>query len=256
MTDVNAFRNQTMQNIFNSAVCVRQHEITAAVYEASRGLVQAGPFRGMHLLRETSWGAGEICPKLLGYYEAELHAHMAEVRAKGFPLVVNVGCAEGYYAVGLARRMPESRVIAYDVSPAAQAVCRAAAQANGVAGRVEVRGLCTRETLQADLAGAGPAFLLVDCEGAELGLLDPVAVPGLAGCDILVECHDFLDRNITPALLSRFAATHDAERIEEGARNPNHPLLRRVASLDRWLAVCEFRPEAMHWLMFRTKANR
>lgn len=251
MTDVNTFRAQTMQNIFNSAACVRQHEITAAIYEATKGVVQAGPFRGMQILRETSWGAGEVCPKLLGCYEAELHAPMAEVKAKAFPLVVNVGCAEGYYAVGLARRLPQARVIAYDVSLAAQAVCRAAAEANGVGGRLEVRGACTPQTLAADLAGQAPAFLLVDCEGAETEVLDPAQTPGLERCDILVECHDFLNRSITPSLLSRFAATHSAERIEEGARNPNHPLLRRVASLDRWLAVCEFRPEHMHWLLFR-----
>ena len=252
MTDPDAQR-ATIQQLFTTAINIRQHEITSGVYEAAKGVVQGGPFRGMRLLRKSSWGAGEISPKLLGCYEAELHPHMAEVIATSFPLVINVGCAEGYYAVGLARRMPACRVIAYDVSEAAQDVCREAAAANGVAGRLEVRGLCTPQTLVEDLAGNESAFLLVDCEGGELGLLDPALAPGLARCNILVECHDFLNRMITPSLLSRFAATHTVERIDEGARNPNHPMLHRTPSLDRWLAVCEFRPERMHWLMFRAK---
>ena len=254
MTDPDAQR-ATLQQLFTTAINIRQHEITSGIYEASRGVVQGGPFRGMRLLRKSSWGAGEISPKLLGCYEQELHPHMAEVIAKAYPLVINVGCAEGYYAVGLARRMPACRVIAYDVSPAAQEVCNEAAAANGVAGRVEVRGLCTPQTMADDLAGEGPAFLLVDCEGGEMDLLDPALAPALARCDILVECHDFSNRNITPTLLSRFAATHDVERIDEGARNPNHPMLHRTPSLERWIAVCEFRPERMHWLMFRVKKD-
>jgi hypothetical protein len=42
-----------------------------------------------------------------------------------------------------------------------------------------------------------------------------------------------------------------------GASQSNvHPFLHSLSSLDRWFAVCEFRPETMHWLvgMRRTKA--
>jgi hypothetical protein len=252
MTDVNAQR-QTLQQLFNTAINIRQHEITNMVYESSRGIVQGGPFRGMRLVRQSSWGAGEICPKLLGCYEAELVPQVAEAIAKSFPLVINVGCAEGYYAIGLARRLPKSKVIAYDVSDKAQAICRANTEANGVADRVEIRGVCTPNDLTADLATGQPAFLLMDCEGAEINLLKPETVSGLEHCDILVECHDLFNPQITPSLLDRFAPTHTVERIEEGARNPNFPMLRKLDSVNRWIAVCEFRMQPQHWLMFRSK---
>lgn len=252
MTDVNAQRQQLRQ-VFNTALAVRQHEITHMVYEASRGVVQDGPFRGMRLLRQSSWGAGEISPKLLGSYEADLIPQVLEAVAKGFPQVINVGCAEGYYAVGLARRMPKSRVIAYDLSEMAQAVCRATAELNGVADRVEVRGACTDAALGEDLAGGVPTFMVMDCEGAELQLLDPQKTP-LQHCDILVECHDIFNPAITPALLKRFAETHTVELIEEGPRDSNLPLLKKQDSMSRWIAVCEFRPAPQHWLMLRAKA--
>lgn len=253
MTDTKAQQTLTLQQIYHAAIGARQHQITNAIFGATRGIVQGGPFRGMRMLRKSSWGAGEISPKLIGCYEAELHPHVAEVIAKDYPLVINVGCAEGYYAVGLARRLRRSKVIAYDVSPAAQAVCRAAAEINGAAERVEVRGICTPGNLSADLDLGLPTFLLMDCEGAEINLLDPEKIPGLVRCDILVECHDLHNPAITPSLLSRFAATHNVERIEEGGRNPNHPMLHKMDSVDRWLAVCEFRLEVMHWLMLRTR---
>lgn len=254
MTDLNEQR-QTLQQLFNTAIHIRQHEMTNLVYEGTRGVVQGGPFRGMRMLRQSSWGAGELSPKLLGCYEAELVPQVIEAVAKNFPRIINVGCAEGYYAIGLARRLPRSKVIAYDVNPKAQAVCQATAQANGVADRVEVRGECTHATLTEDLAGDVPTFMVMDCEGAEMHLLDPAKAP-LDHCDILVECHDLFNPKITPTLLERFAGTHTAERIEEGPRNPNSPLLRKQDSVNRWIAVCEFRMAPQHWLMFRSKATQ
>ena len=83
-------------------------------------------------------------------------------------------------------------------------------------------------------------MLLVDCEGGELQLLDPEQVPGIQGCDVIVECHDFLNSSITPTLQKRFAASHDVELISEGPRDPNQfPSLQRWQSTDRWLAVNE-----------------
>ena len=254
MTATNSQR-QNLQHIFNTAINIRQHEITNLIYGSTRGVVQGGPFRGMRLLRQSSWGAGELSPKLLGCYEAELIPHVIEAVAKNFPQIINVGCAEGYYAIGLARRMPRSRVIAYDLSPEAQAVCRANAEFNGVANRMDVRGTCTHKSLAEDLADRVPTFMVMDCEGAEMQLLDPQTVP-LEHCDILVECHDLFNPKITPTLIERLSSTHTVERIEESSRNPNSPILRNQDSVNRWIAVCEFRMAAQHWLMFRAKANQ
>jgi len=56
-------------------------------------------------------------PKLLGCYEAELHPVFAKWQAVPFRQVVNVGAAEGYYAVGCARLWPEAQVIAFETNP-------------------------------------------------------------------------------------------------------------------------------------------
>jgi hypothetical protein len=90
----------------------------------------------------------------------------------------------------------------------------------------------------------------MDCEGAELQLLDPAEVPEIGSCDVIVECHDFLNPAITPALQKRLAATHDVEIVTEGARDPNQfAALQRWQSTDRWLAVNENRPSTMNWLV-------
>ncbi len=62
-------------------------------------------------------------------------------RTPGFhrPLIADVGTGSGAIAVALARHVPESRVIATDVSEAALELARQNAEAHGVTERVELR---------------------------------------------------------------------------------------------------------------------
>ena len=67
--------------------------------------VQTGPFTGMHYIEEARSSA--LLPKLLGTYEDESPIPTLEAfLAAAVPHRDRHGCAEGYYAVGLARRMP------------------------------------------------------------------------------------------------------------------------------------------------------
>jgi hypothetical protein len=212
--------------------------------EGGGATVRSGPFAGMTYLPQTF--GSFLPPKLLGCYEAELHDVIERIVAKGYPTVVNIGCGEGYYTVGLARRMPAGRVYAFDLAPEAQAMCRQLAEVNGVADRVVLAGECGVSELR-ELARAG-TLILCDCEGAEATLLDPAAAPGLAGCDILVELHDFRDPTLSQRVPARFAATHDVQRIDHGGRDPNAlPALRGLHQLDQLLAVYEGRPGPTPW---------
>ena len=67
---------------------------------ASRATVQTGPFAGMKYVCQST---GALCPKLLGCYESELHPAIAKAISRQPKNIINVGCAEGYYAIGMAR---------------------------------------------------------------------------------------------------------------------------------------------------------
>ena len=173
--------------IITVAVSERLTEITNWIVRSTEGKVQSGPFAGMVLPTRTSWGGGDIAAKILGFYEAELHRHIERAIERQPDIVVNVGCAEGYYAIGLARRLPAARLHAFDISPEAQSVCAAAAAQNGVADRVSIGGRCDSGQLVA-LARSGKRVLIVmDCEGGELQLLDQDTVRQLGNCDLIVE---------------------------------------------------------------------
>ncbi|MGE5504475.1 MAG: class I SAM-dependent methyltransferase [Actinomycetota bacterium] len=235
------------KRMFHMAARARKAELTDELVRAYGATVQSGPFAGMELPSASSWGDGDRATKLLGCYEANLHEPIRQAVARAPARVVNVGCAEGYYAIGLARLLPGAQVFAYDIDTAATRVCAQAAQANGVT--VTTGGECTTALLADHSAGDGRTLLVIDCEGAELDLLDPDKVPGLARCDILVECHDFVDHSITATLQRRLGPTHALELLHEGGRDPHLvPAMAGWAELDRWLVVDEGRPESMTWL--------
>jgi hypothetical protein len=57
---------------------------------------------------------GCAVPKLLGCYEQELHPALNRAIDTDYGVILNIGCAEGYYPVGLARVLPTAHVIAFD----------------------------------------------------------------------------------------------------------------------------------------------
>ncbi|MEJ0070609.1 MAG: hypothetical protein WDO24_19990 [Pseudomonadota bacterium] len=164
--------------------------------------------------------------------------------------MINIGCAEGFYAVGLARLLPRAAVFAFDTDLNAQVICRRTAALNQVGDRVTVLGACTPDMLVKLLQDHPTALLVIDCEGDEKTLLAGDVLAAAARATLIVECHDFLDPTITPTLTERLGASHAVAAIPEGARDPNQlEALRGLSSLDRWLVVLENRPASMNWLV-------
>lgn len=209
------------------------------------GKVAHGPFAGMAYATRSSEGGR--APRLLGVYEASLHPVIETVIARAYPQVLDIGCAEGYYAVGLARRMPDSVVHAHDMNPMARALCAEMAKANGVTERLRIGG----EIAHADLAlcANAPTFILCDIEGAEGVLLDPAKAPALAKADILVEVHEGMVPGLLARLTQRFQPTHRVTRIDRSLRPDLLPTWAEgLSDLDRLLMLWEWRASPTPWL--------
>ena len=250
-------RFDAMATVLRTAATWRRAELAEIVFDNTKGLVQTGPFAGMSLERSATWGASDLATKWLGIYEQELHAPLDVARARTYGAAINVGCAEGYYAVGLARLMAGIPVYACDSSEPARRVTAANAQANGVGARVMVGGHCSAAQL-ADLAGHHRAMLcVIDCEGFELDLLpETPTVAALLHSDLLIECHERTHPGCTDTLKARFAASHDVLDIRQGGRDPNaFPFLRRLPDLERWILVEEGRGICMNWLWCSARAR-
>jgi hypothetical protein len=228
---------------------------------AQHGLsVQSGPFQGMQysaeLLSSKKVIQYAILPKILGCFEAELHGVLAQVVRRNYDKVVNIGCSEGYYSVGLSLRLPDARVFAFDIDPHARQLCERMARLNGVQDRMVVDGECRTEHLQA-LSGSR-TLVICDCEGCELGLLCTDLAPRLSMCDFIVELHDCVDPTISKVVPSRFAHTHDVTILTRIDRDLSvYTSLKGFSPYKQRLAVGEYRwGTPCVWTFMATRYNQ
>lgn len=187
--------------------------------------VIAGPFSGM--IVDVEAFPQHATPKILGSYEDELHDAVEMLISRAPRLVLNIGCAEGYYAVGLAMRLPEAEVIAYDADPRARRATAHNAARNNVA--VSARGIVRPHEIELVLAADRRALVVMDCEGGEMELLDPARIPSLRSTDILVEAHDTQVPGCEGAILDRFSRSHDSQIIRP------RPTLAKIERAPAWL---------------------
>lgn len=214
--------------------------------------VMEGPFAGMEYVREATEGAHAA--RLFGTYESELHPHIKAFAAEQLDCVIDVGCAEGYYAVGLARLMPQVVVHAFDILLRARQACTDLAAKNGVGDRVLVGEAFAPKDFES--FADRKCLVIMDVEGAECDLLRPDLSPALSTMSIIVETHDLFRRGTLKELKARFAATHDIDEIHQQAKTGPLPAwVSELGHLDQLLAVWEWRSSPTPWLVMRPKRS-
>jgi len=219
-----------------------------------RGRIANGPFKDMIYLRDSAGSA--LAPKLAGTYEKELTPIIETLASRDYEMVVDIGAAEGYYAVGLAKILgPNTLVLAYDTSQKARELLLQLAELNQVTEQITIGSLCSHEQLQS-LAGRR-VFVLCDIEGGEAEILDPELAPALQNFDVVVEVHDSKGETITQELLrKRFESTHKIEVINAVER------ANEVEAREFWIrneSMCrkifdEKRERGMQWFFMRANS--
>lgn len=230
----------------------RSRRLLAKIF-AGQGLeIMAGPFRGTKYFPLSKGSA--LLPKLLGTYEQELHGALEIILRKNYKTIIDVGCAEGFYVVGLAQRIPGAQVHGFDLDRHSLSACRRLAALNRVSERVFLHERCTGTELTQLVDDR--TLIICDCEGFEVDLLDPKCVPALRGADILVELHDRLIPGATEIVTSRFCPPQPISLIHSSPRNPK--LIPQLASLpeaEQVFALDEFRGGPMNWAFIQGVAD-
>lgn len=147
----------------------------------------------------------------MGSYECELYADLEKLIKINYKFIIDVGCAEGFYAVGLAMISPNSKVLAYDINEKALNACKSMAETNKLK-NIEFGSFCNQDTLKSmDLSGRN--LIVCDCEGYEKELFSNGISSSLKTCDILIELHDLYDESISPSVLGELGKTHNVRFV-------------------------------------------
>lgn len=213
-------------------------------------IVKHGPFKGMKYAENSSINSA-FMPKLMGSYERELHPVMEKVCNASYETVVNVGCGEGYYAVGLAMRQPIARVYAYDIDPEAIRLCTAMALLNNVGTQV----FTYNHKYDFTPLPLNSGLIICDCEGGEQDIFTQDSAPFFKHWDLIIEAHDFVTKKSTSKDLQElFKSTHNVQVIQSISDNekPEKYSYPELENCDReWVrgVLAENRPVIMEWVV-------
>jgi hypothetical protein len=178
--------------------------------------VASGPFQGMYYIQDSVGSV--LVPKLIGIYECELHEVVEELVKSNVSKIIDIGAAEGYYAVGLAIRLADAQVIAFETEAEGRNLLVKLAKKNEVSDRIRILGECSVADFRNALDTSSKTAIICDVEGAESFLLDPDQIPKLREASILVELHPGKSPGINILLRQRFESTHNIQVIVQEPR--------------------------------------
>ena len=216
----------------------RKKKMQRWVWETFGAIVQTGPFKGMRYLDIDEFEAGHFyAPKILGTLEQDLHPYLSDLSK--YEHIINVGCAEGYYAVGSLMRSPRSRVTAFDIVVKERERCERMARLNGVSDRLTVLGECTSSFLEENCTP--DSLVIMDIEGAESDLLRACDAGKLHG-DLIVECHDVNGTSTEGTIVDFFTGTHEVTVVRQTFPDISEiGELAEFRQLDRFMSIWEGR---------------
>ena len=216
-------------------------DIAKRFSDSNGSSVLYGPFAGMKYPVASILSRHSV-PMLLGSYERELHEIIDAALRREYHLVIDVGSAEGYYAVGFALK-GRSPVVTFDADARELGLCKAMARLNGVENRITARRWCTPEALRA-LAAGTRCFILSDCEGYEAELFGDATANVLTRSDVLIEIHG----DAYEPLRERFSKTHAVRTLVASERSASDYSELACLGADGACAVAEYRPPGQRWL--------
>jgi hypothetical protein len=226
--------------------------VNRQVFQLLGDKVNYGPFQGMIIPEyNAAWNDGNASTKLLGTYEHEIQPAIEHAMWRDPKILVNVGCAEGYYAIGLARLYPDLMVFACDLDLNNVKCCSEYAEKNDVSDQIEIFQGCVRpEEMNLVFPEWRHKLFIIDCEGYEITLVDPTKCPLLRESDLIIECHDFLNAGTSSTLADRLADTHLISRVLPSLPDFNKfSFVREAPNIMSVLALVEKRPMPFCWLL-------
>lgn len=229
-------------------------EISSRVMEHCGTTVLKGPFSGLRFPAEVLLNL-PCAQRILGSYEKELHPIFQNLNKKtDYEAVIDIGSAEGYYAVGLALLL-HLPVFAFDVDPEERRRCKKTAELNGIGSLLRIGAYCDGPTLR-KLAHGKRCFIVSDCEGYEMELFDHEVAADLRHSDVLVEIHEEKQKNVFESICRAFVDTHLINIHKRTTRNTDEYPELCFLGADATKAIEEWRDSGQKWVFLQSRENQ
>ena len=240
--------------LYNRPINARRKKLALQIAERFNWQVGFGPFAGMKISPTGWWDQTDLASKILGFYEAEVLDVLLRLDKARYPYFVDLGAADGYYAIGAAYSGMFRKSFCFEMSAQGRAVIQTNAALNQVSESMEVFGYADSDFDKA-LPQIDPStmVLLVDIEGGEFALFSDVVVERLKDATILIELHEFMvDDGAAKldALIGRLQKHFKIGWLTTTARDlSGFECLQALNDTDRWLLCSESRARLMKWVV-------
>jgi len=222
--------------------------------------VKYGPFKGFSLVNRSGWSSNDRVSMLLGIYESRVLDVLIKALSNR-SCFIDIGAADGYYAVGLAMQSNVTIVHAFEIDNRSRELILENANRNSTANKVKIHGeACANALSEIVATNQSNSVILIDIEGAEFHLLkNKCLLTKLRNEIIVIELHDFLRDNPETErkdLFDDLSVNFDLFTFTSGPRDvSNIAELNRLPEDIAWLIISEGRRQSMSWVMCLPRNN-
>ena len=237
----------------------RQKRISLELFNMLNGTVKYGPFKGLHLTHDPWWGQLDLGSQCLGLYEKEILKFIENIEDGQFTNFIDIGAADGYYAVGLLSTGKIQRSICFEKTDKGREAIFTNWKKNGSIGQLVVKAKANFESIatltEHDLERS---LILIDIEGGEFELLNNDTIHKFRHSKILLEIHNWVTdfeekyKNLLISLDETFCIKI-IKRVDRQV--DNYMELRDFTDDNRLLLVSERRPCLMRFLELTPKSR-
>lgn len=231
----------------------RRSRVSREIFEMLGGVVRYGPFSGLNLYSCPLWGADDLGSMTMGFYEKEILDWLSNVRSDRFRTFVDIGAADGYYAVGLLSCLGFERSICFEMNEKSHEIIRKNAALNNCEGKITIKREASelalesmRKTLDKE------CLILCDIEGAEFELWTERVFEICQHATIIVEIHHWVEdfSHRYQKFLRIASQFFNISIIKPVPRDVSSiPELRDFTDDNRYIFLSERRPAQMRFLL-------
>lgn len=237
---------------------LRSFFLSALLEERFQGKVQYGPFKGLQLVDNLKWNPQSKASMLLGLYEKEICDLLRQESDLGKKILVDLGAADGFYAVGSLHARLFEYAFCFESSEKGRSALQRNALINGVEKKVKVFGEASIDWhLNLPKDQLNDMVIIFDIEGAEFELLTPSVLATLKESTLIVELHhEFFDRG--SAKLDKLIEDSRKFFVPSFIRTTSRDLsqiteIESFSDIDRWLLCSEGRPRDAIWVLLKSR---
>jgi hypothetical protein len=219
-----------------------------------------GPFKGLGLDKAfMNWSRVDLGSILLGFYEQEVIEELVKI-SKYRKVFVDVGAADGIFAVGLLEANIYDQSICFEIDDQAKRNILNLAKKNNLENKITIYDEASVSKMQSiNSINWNDVCILIDIEGDEFNFITPEMIQTIKGSTLIIEIHDMymndpkkskydLDQMLRKDYSIKVitTASRDLSQIDE---------IKHLHDNERWLLCSEGRGWRMEWWVCEPNKN-